>query len=288
VRRHLLFTALLVTSAGCTLLSGVADLEATREVTSTPDGSIVVVPPGVDGTASIPVEASAKDVIAPPVDAGSDVVVTNQNFCDGLSAAVCFDYDSKSIDPALPQVRSNATLTVDAPGRDSNKALHCVGHDDLAVQCFHTAPLPASPKKIHYRFDALVESPGLSIEMNEIELSYAVGSCALQPTIVGTDVQINEYCPNQGAPDQVNHSVATLDSIDPQAWYTFDITLDLAGRTLSGTFTKPGTSTKFGPITLDPRFLTSPKVALHAGLSYSPKNTPAARLRTDNVSLDLP
>lgn len=291
VRRVFLSSVAIVATAGCTILSGVADLEATRDGTDKVDGAAdgaVIGQPSVDGSVSTSIDASTADVATQtPLDSGSDVVAPTKNFCDGVTAFACFDYEGTSINPSTAE-HVNSTISVDGPGHDSMNALHCVGKDDLGAQCFHTVALPESPKKIHYRFDFLIESPGTATEMNEIEFTYDVGKCAIQPSFVGSAAQVNEFCPDQGTPDQVNHDVGTIDLLASSAWYTFDITLDLVNHTLSGSFTKPSGATPFGPITLDARFVTSPKVALHAGMSFGAKATPAAKVRVDNVSLDLP
>ena len=297
----------LLAGAGCTLISGVGDLDATDASDGGPakaDGSIAPRADGsvtpTDGSSTTQdgskpiVDASAGDADPDPPDVregGSPDVIVNPpaNFCDGVPASVeyCFDYDSKTFAPASLVV-SGATLTVDAPGRDSNNALHCVGNDGQQIQCHHEAKLPENPGKVRLTFDVLIEAAGASIEFPEIEMTYQPGSCAIQPTITGGTVLINEYCPDQGAPDQVNHEITSLGNGELiGVWYSFDVTLDLTGRTVSGTFKKPGGAISFGPFALDSRFVTSKVAELHAGLIFATKHTPAAKVRIDNVTADV-
>lgn len=271
----------LLLGAGCTILSGVGDLEAVGPSDAgTKDVDVELV---VDARA----DATLDDTGASPVDAGQDVVTT-RSFCDGVPASVeiCFDFDSKSIEKSPERSELGSTLTVDAPGRDSNLALHCAGVDDAEIQCMYVVPLPASPTKLRWTFDLRVEAPGAGIEFNEIQFDYVVGRCVLQPALYDGTFNINEYCPGQGAPDQVDHPIV---KIDPAAgWYAFDITLDLGHHEMSGSVQPPsGAPTSFGPITLDPRFVTSSEVKLHAGLSYGVKSKPAADIRTDNITVDV-
>lgn len=292
---------------GCTLLSGVADLEAvspadagsTADVTRS-DGTVS--PTGPDGSSA---ETGSEGTEAGPdeggVDAGldadatadtgsPDVVVPPTAFCKSQPASVdlCFDYDTQSIPPAAVQVNNGSTLSVDGPGKDSANALHCVGQDDTVVQCLYVANAPASPTKVRWGFDVRLDEAAGYAEFNELEMTYEVGRCMLQPTLNNGTLYVNEFCPSQGAPDQVNHEIGTIDTVASKTgWYTFTIEADYKAGTLNGTIKKPnGTSVAFGPITLDKRNISSAHVELHPGLDFSPAQTPAAKLRTDNVWLD--
>lgn len=307
MRRAAVVSIVLVAAAGCTMLSGVGDLEATgdgdgggatAEAGATADGSVSG--PGRDGAiptdantsdadASAPVDASDSGVDAGPiVDAGKDAVVPPSSFCDGVPASVevCLDYDSKSLNPATV-ITSGSTLTVDSPGVTGN-SLHCVGKDDQNVDCQHVVALPKSPGKVRLQFRILVEELGSFVEFDEIKFQYAgAPSCTLQPALTASNIQINEYCPDYGLPDQVNHNLFSKNGLGV-GWYSFDVTLDFSTRSFSGTITQPGASpAPFAPIILDDRFVTSDQVELHAGLTFSPKHTPGAKIRTDNITVDI-
>lgn len=305
MRRIAAVSIVLMVGAGCTLISGVGDLEALgedgggAEGGSNSDGNVIGATdasPGSDVTTVDALDGSSADA---PADAPADVITTmdtgtdarpTANYCDGVPASVevCLDYDSKSLGPGAEQYHVGSTLAVDGPGHDSTNALHCTGVNDVSVQCFHVVQLPKNPKKLQLKFDLQIVALGVGIEVNEIEFSYSTGKCALQPTVVSGSVQLNEFCPDQGAPDQVNHDIAALDVGSVLgAWLTYDITLDLEAHTMSGSFTKPSGTTPFGPITLDPRFVTSTMVELHPGLPFALKHTPAAHIRTDNLTLDV-
>lgn len=290
--------------AGCTLLSGVADLEAVLPADAGPSADVT----RSDGTVFVPdgtVAETGAETGSPPdpdeggVDAGRDAdasdtggpdVVAPPAFCKTQPASVdlCFDFDSRSIPAGATLLQNGSTLSVDGPGHDSANALHCVGQDDMVVQCLYVADAPASPTKVRWGFDVQLVEAQLYAEFNELEMTYILGKCSLQPTLNNGVISVNEFCPDQGTPDQVNHDIT---NIGPSAaiagWYTFTIEVDFSLKSFKGTFKKPsGQSIDFGPITLDKRFLTSNHVELHPGLDFSSKQTPAAKLRTDNIWLD--
>src|SRR5262245_33472893 len=122
VRRAVLSSVMIVATAGCTILSGVADLEATRDTTdgNKADGSGIVGQPGADGSVVAPTDATTttEDVVTkPPIDAGTDVVVGTKSFCDNITAFACFDYEAHSVNLSTAQ-HVNSTISIDGPGRD--------------------------------------------------------------------------------------------------------------------------------------------------------------------------
>jgi hypothetical protein len=301
VRRFAPVFVTLLAGAGCTLITGVGDLEAVDEadaslqpdaVAPRADGGNVGSLDAANDVVGRPIEdagGDAHDANELPVDAGKDVVVAPPNFCDGVPASVelCLDYDSKSFNQAAA-VTNNATISVSGPGHDSNNSLRCVGNDNLQSECYHSVKLPANPGKLRLQFDFLIEEPGLSLELVELVFVYAQGECSMQPTIDQGQVMVNEFCPDQGAPDQINHPIHSLGAgLFTNVWFKFDITLDLTGKTMSGTLTKPTGPVPFGPIILDPRFVTAKDAELHSGMIYAAKHTPGSKSRIDNVTVDV-
>lgn len=61
--------------------------------------------------------------------------------------------------------------------------------------------------------------------------------CALQPTLSGSTLSVNEHCPGQGAPEQVNHDVAQVEG--GAGWHRFTITVDFAAKSFDVSIKMP-------------------------------------------------
>ena len=278
----------------CTLLTGASELaidegsvrnDAAATTEDARAGDTGPTTPGIDAS-PLPTTDGGKHIDG--VDASSPPPPppppTENSWCAGLAVQPksCLDFDQLDL-AMLSKSQAGGMLSLDGSGSSAPKSLLAVANDGAFGEAYVRVPTGATPPStVVWTFDARLDELSPYTEMTELALSYGNAVCAIQPTIDGSSINVNEWCSD---PDmQVNHPVATVQA--GPGWHSFKVEVDFVTRTLSATVKRPdGVIGQIANITLHPR-LKSAIAELRPGITWTPAQTPGSRVRTDNVTLD--
>ncbi len=179
-------------------------------------------------------------------------------------------------------VALDTTLASSAPG-----SLLSVMKDGNAGHAYLVLPISGTPTKVTYAFDARLVDVNEYVEMVELHLAYpSLGSCAIQPTLSGDTLQVNEYCVDTaGVKQELTHVIGAVDAASA-GWHTIAVAVDFGARSFVVDVTSPVGGTFRSPsVRLNDRVVAGTST-LRTGIGYARSRIPGTKLRVDNVTID--